>query len=76
MKKMVNFKGTLSLTNDAFVVFVSEKYEYRDEKKILSKDIIKKIDSFIEVLKKNKNSEIINSFDIYKINHVLCIYKT
>ena len=49
---MVNFKGTLSPTNDSFVIFVSEKYEYRDEKKSLSKDIIKKIDSFIEVLKK------------------------
>jgi len=64
MEKMVNFKGTLSTTNDAFVIFVSEKYEYQDEKNILSKDIVKKIDTFIEVLKKNKNSESINSFDI------------
>ena len=31
MEKMVNFKGTLSTTNDAFVIFVSEKYEYQDE---------------------------------------------
>jgi leucyl aminopeptidase len=64
MEKMVNFKGTLSPSNDAFVIFVSEKYEYQNEKNILSKDIVKKINAFIEVLKKNKNSESINSFDI------------
>ena len=56
---MLSFTSSLSSTSDAFVVFVNEKYEYKDSKAILSKDVSQKIDSFIKMLKaKNKNDEI------------------
>ena len=61
---MASFTSSLSPTSDAFVVFVNEKYEYKDNKAIFPKDISQKIDSFLKVLKtKNKKDEI-NSLDI------------
>ena len=64
MEKMVNFTSSLSPNNDGFVIFVSEKLEYSDEKNILSKNISQKIDSFIRALKTRKNNDEITSFDI------------
>ena len=64
MEKMFNFTSSLSPNNDGFVIFVSEKLEYRDEKNILSKNISQKIDSFIRALKTRKNDDEITSFDI------------
>ena len=61
---MLSFTPSLSPKSDAFALFVSEKYEYRDNKRILSKDIRKKIDSFLKSLKEKKNKADINSFDI------------
>ena len=67
---MVNFKSSLSTSNDGFVVFVSEKHEYSNNKNILSKNISQKINSFISVLRKRKNNDDISSFDIS--NHQKC----
>jgi len=61
---MVNFTSSLSSNSDGFVIFVSEKQEYRDENNIFSKNISQKIDSFIDTLKTRKNNDDINSFDI------------
>ena len=41
---MLSFTGTLSLTGEAFVVFVSDKYEYIGKNNILPKDVISKVD--------------------------------
>ena len=61
---MLSFTGALSLTGDAFVVFVTDKYEYIDKNSILPKDVISKVNPFIKSLKeKNLNGDI-NSIDI------------
>ena len=62
--KMLSFTSSLSTNSDAFAIFVTEKYEYKDKKDILSADTVKKINSFIGVLKVKKKEEEINSFDI------------
>ena len=62
--KMLSFTSSFSLNSDAFAIFVTEKYVYKDKKGILPADTIKKINSFINVLKVKKEEEDINSFDI------------
>ena len=62
--KMLSFTSSLSTNSDALAIFVTEKYEYKDKKSILSADTIKKINSFVSVLKTKKKEEEINSFDI------------
>ena len=61
---MLSFTSSLSRDNDGFVIFVTEKYTYKDKNKILSNNIIQKIDSFIKVLKIKNKKETISSFDI------------
>jgi len=61
---MVNFTSSLSTSNEGFVVFVSEKHEYSNNKNVLSKNISEKINSFISTLRKRKNNDNISSFDI------------
>ena len=61
---MLSFTSGLSTNSDALAIFVTEKYEYKDKKSILSADTIKKINSFVSVLKTKKKEEEINSFDI------------
>ena len=61
---MLSFKPSLSQNSDAFAIFVNEKNEYEDSKDILSKDIRKKIDSFLKTLKSKNQKEEISSFDI------------
>jgi len=61
---MLSFTSSLSPHGDAFVIFVTEKYAYKDKRHILSSNVIQKINSFLSVLKtKNKDDEI-SSFDI------------
>ena len=48
---MLSFAGSLSRDCEGFVVFVTEKYEYKDKNHILSKDLVQKIDSFLKILK-------------------------
>jgi len=61
---MLSFTPSLSKNSSAFALFVSEKYEYQDPKKIISKEMSKKIDSFLKLLKEKKEKEEICSFDI------------
>ena len=52
---MLSFASRLSPDNEAFAVFVSEKYEFKDKKNVLSNEIVEKINSFLKLLKtKNK----------------------
>jgi len=55
---------SLSPNCKAFALFVSEKYDYKDPKGILSKEIRKKIDAFLKSLKSNNQKDEINSLDI------------
>ena len=61
---MLSFASSLDPGSDAITIFVTEKYEYKDKKNILSNDSVKKINSFLSVLKKKKDKEDINFFDI------------
>ena len=61
---MLSFTTSLDPGSDAIAIFVTEKYEYKDKKNILSNDSVKKINSFLSVLKKKKDKEDINFFDI------------
>jgi len=61
---MLSFASSLSPNSDAFVLFVTEKYDYKDKNDIFSKELIKKIDSFLESLKTKNKNEAINSIDI------------
>jgi len=62
--KMLSFTSRLSPNNEGFAIFVTEKYDYTDKKNILSNDTIKKINSFLNVLKVKRKSEDVSSFDI------------
>ncbi len=61
---MLSFTGSLSRDSRAFVVFVTEKYEYKDKSHILSKDLTQKINSFLKQLKEKNRGEEISSLDI------------
>jgi leucyl aminopeptidase len=61
---MLSFTPSLSQNSQAFALFVNEKYEYKDTKAVISKDIKKKINSFLKSLKNNGHKDEINSLDI------------
>ncbi len=61
---MLSFASNLSSSSNAFVLFVTENYEYEDKKGILSKELTEKVDLFIKSLKTKSKKEEINSFDI------------
>ena len=61
---MASFTSSLSPSSDAVALFVDEKYDYKDKKSVLPKDLVKKINSFISVLKNKKDAGDINSFDV------------
>jgi len=43
---MLSFTSSLSPDCEAFVIFVTEKYDYKDKKGILSNNAVQKINSF------------------------------
>ena len=61
---MLSFTSSLSSDCDAFTIFVTERYDYKDKKSILSNNVAQKINSFLEVLKVKKNDEELSSFDV------------
>ena len=61
---MLSFTSSLSKDSEAFAIFVSEKYEYKDKSHIIPDSITEKIDSFIKTLKAKKDHENFNCFDI------------
>ena len=64
MEKMLSFTSSLGPESEAFVIFVSEKYQYKDKKDILPNHLVQKINSFLNVLKTKKKRDEISSFDI------------
>ena len=61
---MASFISRLSPDSDALAVFVNEKYDYKDKKGVLSKNLVQKINSFLSVIKVRKKEDEIISFDI------------
>jgi len=61
---MPSFISSLSPDSDGIAVFVNEKYQYKDKKGILSKNLTQKINSFLSVIKDKKENDEILSFDI------------
>ena len=61
---MLSFISSLSPDSDGIAVFVNEKYQYKDKKGILSKNLTQKINSFLSVIKDKKENDEILSFDI------------
>jgi len=61
---MLSFASSFNTEKGAFAIFVNEKYDYKDKKGILSKNIVGKIDSFLSTLKAKKEKEEIISFDV------------
>ena len=61
---MLSFTASLSSNSSAFAIFVNEKYDYKDAKGILSKDISKKIDLFLKSLKAKNQKDEISSLDL------------
>ena len=61
---MLSFTSSLSPDCEAFAIFVTEKYDYKDKKNILSNNEVKKINSFLDVLKVKKQDEELSSFDV------------
>ena len=62
--KMLSFTSDLGPDSGAFAIFVTEKYDYKDKKSILSNNTVKKINSFLSVLKVKKKDDEMSSFDI------------
>jgi len=61
---MLSFTSSLSPDYEAFAIFVTEKYDYKDKKDILPNNVVQKINSFLDVLKAKKKDQELNSFDI------------
>jgi len=61
---MLSFARDFNRDSEAFVMFVTEKYDFKDKNRILPKDLIQKIDLFLKALKIKDKDEEINSFDI------------
>ncbi len=61
---MFSFTSDLSPNSGGLVIFVTEKYGYKDRKDVLPNNIKSKINSFLGVLKVKKKEEEITSFDI------------
>ena len=61
---MLSFTSSLSKDTDGIAIFVDEKYGYRDNKNILPKNVVQKINSFLSVLKAKKVEEAVSSLDI------------
>jgi len=61
---MLSFTSSLSPDNEAFAIFVNDKFHFKDRKNLLSKEVSNKINSFLGNLKGKKNEDEINSLDI------------
>jgi len=61
---MLSFTPSLSQNSSSFALFVSEKYDYKDPKKVIPKEISKKIDLFLKSLKEKREKDEISSLDI------------
>ena len=61
---MLRFTSSLNPDSEAFAIFVTEKYDYKDKLDIFAGDVLKKIKSNLITLKIQKRGNEIDSFDI------------
>ena len=61
---MLSFVSSLSQNNEAFAIFVNDKFHFKDRKNLLSEEISKKINSYLSTLRDKKSEEEICSLDI------------
>ena len=61
---MLSFTGSLGSDSEAFAIFVDDKFHFEDRKNVLSKDVRKKVNLYLDNLKGKKSEEEINSLDI------------
>ena len=61
---MLSFASSLSSDSEAFAIFVNDKFNFKDRKNVLAKDVSKKINSYLGTLKDKKSEEEISSLDI------------
>ena len=61
---MLSFATNLSSDIEAFVIFVTEEYNFKDKQNVLSSITVQKINSFLRLLKKKRKDEEVSSFDI------------
>ena len=61
---MLSFTSSLGSDSEAFAIFVNEKFHFEDRKNVLSKEVSKKINSYLGTLKDKKSEEEISSLDI------------
>jgi len=70
---MLSFTSSLGSDSGAFAIFVNEKFHFEDKKNVLSQEVRKKINSYLDKLKNNKSDEDIDSFDISSIQKCFII---
>jgi len=70
---MLSFTSSLGSDSGAFAIFVNEKFHFEDKKNVLSKEVRKKINSYLDKLKNNKSDEDIDSFDISSLQKCFII---
>ena len=61
---MLSFTSGLNPSSEAFAIFVTEKYNFKDRRGILSNSTVQKINSFLSVLKAKRKEDEISSIDI------------
>ena len=61
---MLSFTSSLSPDSEAFAIFVNDQFHFKDRKNVLSKEVSKKINSYLKTLKDKKSEEEISSLDI------------
>ena len=61
---MLSFASSLSKDSEAFAIFVNERFHFKDSKNVLSKEVAKKINSYLGTLRDKKSEEEISSLDI------------
>ncbi len=61
---MLSFTSSLNQNSEAFAIFINDKYDYKDKRNVLTDNAVKKINSFLGVLKTKRKDEEISSIDI------------
>ena len=63
---MLSFTSRLSVDSEAFTIFVTEKYGYKDRKDVLSDYVVKKVNSFVKETACGSGSIAFSLFSKYK----------
>ena len=68
---MLSFTSSLSPNIEAFAIFVGEKFNYKDQKGVLSNSMVQKVNSFLSGLKAKKKEDEIASVDVQPVDEIL-----